>query len=456
MVPYVYMNVRVRMAPSPTGNLHIGTARTALFNWLYAKKYGGTLVLRIEDTDTERSKPEFETDIVEQLKWLGIMWDEGPIRQSDRLHIYEGYLRQLLTNGQAYWCNCTKDDLEAKRKNMMEAGIAPKYDGHCRDKKIPEGPNAVIRFIMPERVFSFTDLVRDKIEFNMALAGDIVIAKSLKSPLYNFAVVIDDHEMAITHVIRGEDGIANTPKQLAIQEALGFKHPHYAHIPLILDADRSKISKRNSATALKEYAEAGYLPEAMINFLALMGWHPTDDRETFSAEELAQAFDITRVQKAGAVFSIDKLNWMNAHYIKKMADRDIAARIGWEPTEKNIRIVALLKSRAQTLNDFKTHGEIFFRLPEYETSLLVWKEMKPQEIFASLKRCEDAIGIGRTADIPMLAEKYGKGETYWPLRAALSGQKESPSPMDLLPILGREESLKRIEHALGKLSRYVP
>lgn len=446
------MNVRVRMAPSPTGNLHIGTARTALFNWLYAKKYGGKLVLRIEDTDTERSKPEFEKDLIDQLTWLGLTWDEGPVRQSERLHIYEGYLRQLLANGNAYWCDCTKADLEAKRKNMMEAGIAPKYDGHCRDKKIKEGSDAVIRFVMPERVLSFTDLVRGKIEFNMALAGDIVIAKSFKNPLYNFAVVIDDHEMAITHVIRGEDGIPNTPKQLALQEALGFKHPHYGHIPLILDADRTKMSKRNSATALKEYADAGYLPEAMVNFLALLGWHPVDDRETFTPAELAEAFDLARVQKAGAVFSIDKLNWMNAHYIKQMADTAIAAKIGWEPTEKNVRIIALLKSRAQTLNDFKTHGQIFFRLPEYDAALLAWKEMKPEEITASLKRCEDAIGIGRTADIPALAEKYGKGQTYWPLRVALSGQKESPSPMDLLHVLGREESLKRIEHAIGKLT----
>ena len=449
------MNVRVRMAPSPTGNLLIGTARTALFNWLYAKKYAGVLVLRIEDTDTERSKPEFEKDLINQLQWLGLAWDEGPIRQSERLHIYEGYLRQLLANGHAYWCDCTKEDLEIKRKNMMEAGIAPKYDGHCRDKKVAEGPNAVIRFIMPERVFTFTDLVRGKIEFNMALAGDIVIAKSLKSPLYNFAVVIDDHEMAITHVIRGEDGIPNTPKQLALQEALGFKHPHYGHIPLILDADRTKMSKRNSATALKEYADAGYLPEAMVNFLALLGWHPTDDRETFTPAELAQAFDLGRVQKAGAVFSIDKLNWMNAHYIKKMTDEEIALKIGWEPTEKNIRIVTLLKSRTQTLNDFKTHGAIFFHLPEYDAVLLTWKETKPEETAASLRRCADAIGIGRSADIPALAEKYGKGETYWPLRAALSGQKESPSPMELLHVLGREESLKRIEHAIGKLTAHA-
>ncbi len=448
------MNVRVRMAPSPTGNLHIGTARTALFNWLYAKKYGGTLVLRIEDTDTERSKPEFEKDIIDQLAWLGITWQEGPVRQSERLHIYEGYLRQLIANGSAYWCDCTKEDLEAKRKNMMEAGIAPKYDGHCRDKKVREGPNAVIRFAMPERAFSFTDLVRGKIEFNMALAGDIVIAKSLKSPLYNFAVVIDDHEMAITHVIRGEDGIPNTPKQLALQEALGFKHPHYGHIPLILDADRTKMSKRNSATALKEYADAGYVPEAMVNFLALLGWHPVDDRETFTASELAEAFDIARVQKAGAVFSIDKLNWMNAHYIKKMTDADIAVKIGWELTEKNIRLISLLKPRAQTLNDFTAHGALFFNLPEYDVTLLAWKEMKSEEITASLKRCADAIGIGRSADIPAIAEQYGKGETYWPLRMALSGQKESPSPMELVHVLGREESLKRIEHALGKLSTH--
>ncbi len=445
------MNVRVRMAPSPTGNLHIGTARTALFNWLYAKHHGGTLVLRIEDTDTDRSTPEFEKDIIDQLKWLGITWDEGPIRQSERLPLYEKYLKQLLISGHAYWCDCTKDDLEAKRKSMMEAGIAPRYDGHCRDKKVQESANAVIRFAMPERALSFTDLVRGKIEFNAALIGDIVLAKGLQSPLYNFAVVVDDHEMAITHVIRGEDGIPNTPKQLALQKALDFKHPHYAHIPLILDADRAKMSKRNSATALKEYADAGYLPEAIVNFLALLGWHPVDNREVFTIHELATVFDIERAQKAGAVFSLQKLNWMNTHYIQKMTNEEIAQKIGWEQSEKNLKTVALLKSRAQTLNDFATHGAIFFALPEYDASLLAWKEMSPKEIQASLKRCEDAIGEGRGADIPKIAEHYGKGETFWPLRVALSGQKESPSPIELLNVLGREESLKRIQHALGKI-----
>lgn len=448
------MNVRVRMAPSPTGKLHIGTARTALFNWLYAKRHGGTLVLRIEDTDSERSTPEFEKDIIDQLKWLGITWDEGPIRQSERLPIYEKYLKQLIAEGRAYWCNCTKDDLEAKRKSMMEAGIAPRYDGHCRDQKVQENANAVIRFVMPECALSFNDLIRGKIEFNTALIGDIVIAKGLRNPLYNFAVTVDDHEMAITHVIRGEDGIPNTPKQLALQEALGFKRPHYAHIPLILDAERAKMSKRNSATALKEYADAGYLPEAIVNFLALLGWHPVDNREMFAISDLVALFDIERAQRAGAVFSLEKLNWMNAHYIKKMANGEIAVKIGWEPSEKNLKLVALLKSRVATLNDFATHGAIFFALPDYDAALLAWKEMAPDAIAASLKRCEDAIGEGRGADISKIAEQYGKGETFWPLRVALSGQKESPSPRELLDVLGREEALKRIEHARGKITAH--
>ncbi len=448
------MNIRVRMAPSPTGNLHIGTARTALFNWLYAKKHNGALVLRIEDTDTDRSKPAFEKDIIDQLTWLGITWDEGPIRQSERLPIYEKYLTQLITDGHAYWCDCTKEDLEAKRQSMMEAGIAPRYDGHCRGTNVPEGKNAVIRFVMPERAISFTDMVRGKIEFNGTLIGDSVIAKGLRNPLYNFAVVVDDHEMAITHVIRGEDGIPNTPKQIALQEALGFKRPQYAHIPLILDTNRSKISKRTSATAIEEYKNAGYMPEAIVNFLALMGWHPVDNREIFSLNDLIMAFDIERAQKAGAVFSIEKLNWMNAHYIKKMTDEEIAKKIGWEPSEKNLKLITLLKSRAQTLLDFTTHGAIFFNLPEYDAGLLAWKEMTPEEIRTSLKRCEDAIGIGQTATIPAIAEKYGKGETLWPLRVALSGQKESPGPMELVAVLGREESLKRIEHALGKITEH--
>ncbi len=445
------MDVRVRMAPSPTGFLHVGTARTALFNWLFAKKHNGKLILRIEDTDIARSTPEFEKDIIEQLKWLGIGWDEGPIRQSERLDLYETHLKRLLNEKKAYWCTCTKDELEAKRKEMLESGIAPRYDGACREKHLGPESGGVIRFMMPEHVIGFTDLIRGHIEFKGEAIGDIVIAKGLKEPLYNFAVVVDDEDMAITHVIRGEDGIANTPKQLALQAALGFRHPHYAHLPLILDANRAKMSKRNAATGLAEYRAAGYLPEALMNFLALIGWHPEGDREIMTPEEIAKIFTLERIQKGGGAFSLDKLNWMNAHYLRALSDAEIAKRIDWEESERNKKIIALVKPRAETLNDFATHGAFLLELPAYDAKLLLWKDMAPGAAKASLEYIIELIEQGDAATIPKFAERNGRGETFWPLRVALSGMKESPGPLEILHALGTDESLRRLHIAIKKL-----
>lgn len=447
------MKIRVRIAPSPTGLLHVGTARTALFNWLFAKKQGGALILRIEDTDTKRSKSAFEKDIIEELRWLGIQWDEGPVRQSERTALYKKYLEQLLNDGRAYYCACTKEELDSERNAMLEQGIAPRYLGHCRDKKLPASPHHVIRFVMPAHAISFTDLIRGHIEFNGELVGDWIIAKNTATPLYNFAAVVDDEDMNITDVIRGEDGIANTPKQIALQKALNFKHPHYAHLPLILDHDRSKISKRNSATAISEYRAAGYLPEAMINYLTLLGWHPQNNHEIMSREELIMTFDLKRVQKAGAVFSLQKLNWMNTQYIKKTDTAKLVKLIGWDASEQNRAIVALLKSRAQTLNDFITLGTFFFELTDYESALLQWKTMTPEEIILSLERTADYIRNNRVEEIPAMAETYGRGEIFWPLRAALSGLKESPGPLAIIAILGPEESVRRIKRAIEKLKR---
>lgn len=444
------MEVRVRMAPSPTGYLHIGTARTALFNWLYAKKHGGKLILRIEDTDTARSTPEFEKDIVEQLSWLGIAWNEGPFRQSERLPLYEKELKRLLAENKAYWCACTKEELEAKREEMLESGIAPRYNGTCRGKGLSEAPGRVARFMVPERTISFTDMIRGPISFEGASIGDIVIAKGLREPLYNFAVVVDDADMGITHVIRGEDGIANTPKQIALQEALSYRHPHYGHVPLILDADRSKMSKRNAATALGEYRMAGYLPEAMMNFLALLGWHPKDNREFLTVDELVAEFDIERVQKGGAAFSIDKLNWMNAHCLRAMSDEKLLALARWEDTEKNRKILHLVKTRAQTVNDLAAYATCFFELPAYEPSLLIWKTATIEGTKRSLERVLPLVTTGDSAGIMNMAETEGKGETLWPLRVALSGLKESPGPMEMLDALGTEEATERVLTAITK------
>ncbi|HUC31179.1 MAG TPA: glutamate--tRNA ligase, partial [Candidatus Paceibacterota bacterium] len=333
-------SIRVRFAPSPTGPIHIGSVRTALFNWLFARKYGGTFILRIEDTDKERSEKKYDDELLQGLSWVGLDWDEGPqpigtgdqlklggekgeygpYRQSERTEIYKKYLNQLITSGDAYYCYCSKEDIEAQRQAMLAQGRPPKYSGHCRNIAAPpEGKSPeVIRFKVPEIKVEFKDLVRGKVVFDAALFGDMIIAKDLDTPLYNFAVVVDDELMKISHVIRAEDHLSNTPKQILMQRALGFAEPIYAHIPLILNADRSKMSKRFTDVALMNYRDRGYVPEAMINFLAFLGWHPKGDKEVLSRKELIAEFDIDRVQQSGAIFNEEKLDWLNREHIKIM------------------------------------------------------------------------------------------------------------------------------------------
>lgn len=466
--------VRVRIAPSPTGFLHIGTARTALFNYLFAKHHGGEFILRIEDTDIERSEKRFEKDIIEGLKWLGITWSEGLYRQSERIAIYEKYLNQLLEERKAYYCFCTKEELEAERNLLTAEGKPPRYSGKCRvlvngevTERHKKGMPSVIRFKMPEKEVSFIDLVRGKISFDMALAGDIVIAKDTKNPLYNFAVVVDDHTMQISHVIRGEDHIANTPKQIMFQEALGFPSPHYAHIPLILDAQRKKLSKRDAVVGIKEYRESGYLPEAMINFMALLGWHPGDDREILSLEELAKEFSLDRVQKGGAIFNLEKLEWINNQYIRGIPNKKLLALIN-ELTplpktikeEQQLKIIELIKERMKRLTDVMEDAGFFFALPEYDSSLLIWKKTPPSVIKENIAHLKEKLQElpeaqfkkeSLEAYIKPIAEARGRGEVLWPLRAALSGSDASPGPFEILDVLGKEESLTRLDIALDKI-----
>lgn len=465
--------VRVRIAPSPTGYLHIGTARTALFNWLFAKKYGGSFILRIEDTDLERSDPKYEQDIIESLKWLGLNWDEGPVaegdygpyKQSGRLKIYEKYLKQLLDKKLAYYCYCGKEELEAERQAMLAQGFPPKYNGKCRSVTKHKGKSQVIRFIVPEIKLTFKDLIRGDISFDTGLIGDIAIAKNLRAPLYNFAVVIDDYEMKISHVIRGEDHIANTPKQILIQKALGFPQPEYAHLPLILDPDRSKMSKRYSATSINEYEKEGYLPKALINFMALLGWHPKDEREILNREELIEQFDLARIQKAGAVFNIVKLDWLNSQYIKKLGNAELFNELkkfgpskGELSDEQMLKIIGLTKERMKRLSDFNDLADFFFKLPDYPPELLIWKNTSRDKTLENLQ--ETLKLIPDAEKIKQLAEKQGRatargspdrGEVFWPLRAALSGKEASPGPLEIMDVLGEKESKKRIGMAIEKL-----
>lgn len=450
--------IRVRIAPSPTGPLHIGTARTALFNWLFAKKYEGKFILRIEDTDLERSDPKYEEDIIESLKWLGLDWDEGPVRQTDRLDTYEKHINDLLERDQLYHCFCTEEELASERGALLSQGLAPKYSGKCRaltaeevKERLGRGERSVLRLKSPKTSITFRDMIRGEVTFDTNLIGDIIIAKDKRTPLYNLAVVIDDEEMRISHVIRGEDHISNTPKQIIIQEALGFTRPKYAHLPLILDKNRSKLSKRYAATAIEKYRQQGYLPEAMLNFLLLLGWHPQDDKEVFTKEEMIIGFELERTQKGGAAFDSDKLNWINTQHIRKLSDSQLVEKIGIKPTEMNFKIATLFRDRLEKLSDFKELSGFFYELPDYPPQLLIWKDgdkensKKYLEMIYQLRQ-----GIAEDK-IRALAERFGKGDVLWPLRVALSGKEGSPGPFDIIDILGVEETLKRIKLAIEKL-----
>lgn len=450
------VNIRTRIAPSPTGPLHIGTARTALFNWLFARHHGGEFILRIEDTDLERSDPKYEKDIIDGLKWLGIDWDGEIIRQSERTDIYKKYIQQLLDEKFAYYCFCSKEELEEQRQAMLAQGLPPRYTGKCRSlseqevkEKLNRNEPHIIRFKVPNVKIAFKDLIRGEIEFDAGLIGDIAIAKNINTPLYNFAVVVDDYETAISHVIRGEDHIANTPKQILLQKALKFPQPKYAHLPLILNPDKSKLSKRHAPVSINEYRKQGYLPEAMINFLAFLGWHPEQEEYILSRQKLIETFSLDRVQKSGAVFDKKKLDWINSQYIKKMSDDELATLLNVE----NKKIIQLIKDRIKKLSDFYELAGFFTKLPDYDADLLIWKKTSKEDTLRNLKDLVEIIKKGGgEKEIMDLAKKRGNGEVLWPMRAALSGMKASPGPIEIMDVLGREETIRRLLIAIDKLS----
>ena len=478
-------NIRVRIAPSPTGYLHIGTARTALFNWLFAKHHKGQLVLRIEDTDIERSDKKFEEDILDGLKWLGLNWDEF-CRQSDRTEIYAKYIKQLLDNGKAFWCYHTKEELETEQKKQQENKEAPRHvcsykhenpkseiaysaEATSATKAGLNPKQGIIRLAVDEnsdRKIKFKDIIRGDIEFDEKNIGDLSIAKAERAPLYNFAVVVDDYENSISHVIRGEDHIANTPKQILIQEALGFDLPEYAHMPLILGPDRSKLSKRHGATALMDYRSTGYIPEALVNYLALLGWTPKDGREILSVEELTQLFELNEVHKSGAVFDVKKLDWVNSEYIKKMPENIFETELfryikhGYKIDTLNDK-QKFFKMAKERINKFADINEFSFLFtePEYDKELLRWKDKTDSESLNSLsevKKIIENIGIedGERLrnELDELGKKFGdRGLAYWPFRVALSGLKKSPDPVEIAQVLGKDKTLQHLEGAIGKL-----
>ena len=477
-------------------HLHIGTARSALFNYLFAKQNKGKFILRIEDTDKERSELRWVEDIIDGLKWLGIDWDEGPdingkfgpYKQSQRLNIYKKYLDKLFSEDKVYYCFCTAEELENKRQEQMSRGLAPKYDGTCAhlskeiiQKNLAEKKPSVIRFRVENKKVKFNDLIRGDVEFDMSLAGDMVIAKDFETPLYNFTVVIDDFEMQISHVIRGEDHISNTPKQILLQEAMEFPHPKFGHLPLILAPDRSKMSKRFGAVSVIDYKTQGYLPETLINFMALLGWNPGTEKEMFSLPQLVKEFSIEKTQKAGAIFNIQKLDSLNGIYIRekpieKLTElcvpylKEAGLLVAGQVSENKLqKIVEVSRTRMKKLPEISELSDFFFQDKlSFDKNLLQWQKVGDEATKDSLMFSKKILSDIKDWEIKNLekelfaaSEKFNleknypeknKGYVLWPLRVALSGKSTSPSPFEIADILGKEETLNRIDEAILMLT----
>lgn len=431
------MEVKVRIAPSPTGNMHVGTAQSALFNWLFARANGGQFFLRIEDTDAERSKPEYERSITEGLRWLGLDWDNADMmRQSERTAIYRRHLQKLLDSGRAIW-----------REYSFEEKAAMQKEGRvARDRVI-----VLVDDGDPERTINFDDIIRGPVGVQAKHVGQLVIAKSLDEPLYHFAVVIDDIAMGITHVIRGEDHISNTPKQLLIYAALGEPSPRFAHLPLMLGTDRSKLSKRNGAVSITEY-QRDYLPEAFTNFLGSLSY--TFEPELLSRQEMVTQFDLARVHKSGAVFDVQKLNWFNSQYLKRLSPASFKNLIG-KPDAADAA-VPLMTERLEKISDAQQFS-YFWEAPDYDVALLTWKQDDHATTLRALGEIESLASAGdlNAEKLDALATTQfnsQKGSVYWPLRVALSGSKNSAGPLDIIGVIGEGEVRQRIQTALKKLA----
>jgi glutamyl-tRNA synthetase len=462
--------IRTRFAPSPTGHLHIGGARTALFNWLFARHHGGRFILRIEDTDRERSREEYTHGILEGLAWLGITWDEDLYYQSARMDVYKEYAYKLLAESKAYRCYCTAELLEEKRKSALKEGRKPSYDRTCRDETAERpGEPFVIRFKTPVAgSVAYDDLIRGTITFQCEELDDLIILRTDDTPTYNFTVVIDDGLMGITHIIRGDDHINNTPRQVLIYQALGFELPRFGHVPLIHGKDRARLSKRHGATALLEYRDDGFLPEALMNYLSRLGW-AYGDEEIFSREELVEKFDLPNVGKSAAIFDMEKLLWLNGHYMKSLPVEDIAGRFGpfleargYAVTEKTklVPIVLNLRERAKTLKEMAQMADFFFREEiEYETAAkekFLTPSSKPilERFLRDLRTLPVLSEAEQRAMVEAIAKEHGKKlvDVIQPVRVALSGKVVSPGIFEVIDILGKAVVERRIERAISSIT----
>jgi glutamyl-tRNA synthetase len=478
------VTVRVRIAPSPTGNLHIGTARTAVFNWLYARHYGGTFILRVEDTDTERSKAEYTQNILDGLKWLGLNWDEGPLFQSQRLDLYRQSIQKLLDNGSAYRCYTTTEELDALRASQEANNQAPRYDNRHRNLTpeqeaafVAEGRRAVIRFkIEDDREISWLDLVRDKVTWKGSdLGGDMVISraadeKDLGQPLYNLAVVVDDIDMQITHVIRGEDHIANTAKQILLYEGLGVQVPEFAHTPLILSAEGKKLSKRDGVTSIDDFKQMGYVAPALVNYMTLLGWSAPDAQEIFTLDEAAKQFDFDRVNKAGGKFDWDKLNWLNSQYVHAMPAEELlpalipywqAAGFKFDPETDRawlLQLTSLIGDSLARLDECVEISRTFFTDTVTLNEEAAAKVAQPgaKEVLTSLKSAIQSKPELTESEAQELIKQVTKeqnvkkGLVMQSLRAALTGEVHGPDLIQSWLLLHQHQlAVPRIEQALG-------
>lgn len=460
--------VRVRFAPSPTGHLHIGGARTALFNWLYARNKGGKFILRIEDTDRSRSTDEYIEAIIEGMKWLKLDWDEGPYRQTDRFGTYRSYVDRLIQEDKAYYCYCTAEELEQRRQEALAQGKSPKYDGRCRDIE-KKGQGAAVRFKMPqEGQVIVKDMIKGSVVFDNDQLDDLIIMRSDGTPTYNFVVVVDDVDMKISHVIRGDDHLNNTPKQLHIYEALGHGIPEFAHLPMILGSDKARLSKRHGATSVMAYKDMGYLPDALVNYLVRLGWS-YGDQEVFAREELVKYFSFENVGKSSAVFNPEKLLWLNSQYImstpaEKLAELVMPFLLKEEIINKDQEIdrkwlakaITTLKERAKTLIELAKSLRYYIAEDvEYdEKAKAKFLNEKILPYLIELKDGLNSLSYFSTSEIEKafraITEKHNikLGNIAQPVRVAMTGGTESPGIFEVLEIVGKEKTIKRLERAI--------
>ncbi|MFQ6098403.1 MAG: glutamate--tRNA ligase [Armatimonadota bacterium] len=492
--------VRVRFAPSPTGGLHVGGVRTALFNWLFARKHGGRFILRIEDTDEERSTLESLQAILEGFRWVGLVWDEGPdvggpyepYIQSQRTHIYDTYFEKLLADGNAYPCFCTPEELKQRRDAMARSGLAPKYDGKCRNlsdeqraRFRAEGRPSCLRFRMPQSGRTeFDDLVYGHMQFENVGLDDFVVRKTSGFPTYNFACVVDDALMQISHVIRGEQHLSNTPRQVRLLAALGLTPPTYVHVSHVLAPDGTKLSKRHGATDIDEFRRAGFLPEALLNFLALLGWSTGDEQELLSAEELTRRFSLERVSRSGAVFDVEKLRWMNGQYINSVSLTRLAeaaipflqerglleAELSDDRRAYVERVLELMRERLRTLEDLVTLAGFFFveDVCYDEKAIEKWLSLEwvPDVLEQTAERLQALADFSADCIEPAirgLAGDLGRkaAEIIHPTRAAVTGLTLGPGLFELLAVLGQDRVVARLRRAAelarsGRLAKAVP